>query len=146
MHHRLKVVIGAAALIAAAALSTASALAEAPWHPTPRLIPTVTQATEASCFFRRAWLGGWRATPDGRTIYIRVSNTIYRLELRSSYSLLTDPFATLINRGSADTICTPLDFTLTVYNREGVVQWPLVKEMTRLTPDQAAALPKKLRP
>jgi hypothetical protein len=130
MHHRLRLKIGAVALIAAAALSSVSALASA----------------DGTCFFRRAWLDGWRATPDARAIYIRVSNTIYRLDLQSSYSLLKDPFSMLINRGTADTICTPLDLTLTVSNRAGLVQWPIVKQMTRLTPDQAAALPKKLRP
>ena len=146
MQHRLRFDTGAAALIAAAMLSTVSALAGVPAHPAPRLIPTATQSTKAPCFLRRAWLGGWRATSDARTIYIRAASSIYRLDLQSSYSLLKDPFATLINRGSGDTLCTPLDFRLTVSNRVGVMQWPIVKEMTQLTPDQAAALPRKLRP
>jgi hypothetical protein len=154
MQHRLRLQIGAVALIAAAALSSVSAFAGAPGYLAPHLIPTATQSpqvtatrpTQATCFFRRAWDNGWRATPDARAIYIRVANTIYRLDLQSSYSLLKDPFATLINRGTADTICRPLDLRLTVSNRAGIVQWPIVKEITRLTPDEAAALPRKLRP
>ncbi len=145
MHHRLRFDIGAAALIATATLST-PALAREAGQPAPRLIATAAQSTEAPCFLRRAWLGGWRATPDARTIYIRASGSIYRLELQSSYSLLKDPFASLINRGTSDTICRPLDFRLTVSNRVGIAQWPIVKQMTRLTPDEAAALPKKLKP
>lgn len=105
-----------------------------------------TEAAKASCFSRRNWRGGWRATPDARTIYIRVSGTIYRLDLQSSYSLLKDPFAVLSNQDSAEMICTPLDFRLTVSNRIGGVQSPIVKRMTALTPAQAASLPKRLRP
>jgi hypothetical protein len=159
MHHGLRFASGAAALIMAATLSTLSAVARPPGYPAPRLIPTATESpqvtatrpTQASCFFRRNWLGGWKATPDARTIYIRVSRSIfsgpvYRLDLQASYSLLKDPFAILINRGTADTICRPLDFSLTVSNRAGAVQWPIVREMTLLTPDEAAALPKKLKP
>ena len=153
MHHRLRLQIGAVAVIAAATLSSA-ALARAPGRPEPHFIPTETQSpqvtatrpTQPTCFFRRAWDNGFRATPDARAIYIRVANTIYRLDLQSSYSLLKDPFSTLINRGTADTICRPLDLRLTVSNRIGNMQWPIVKQITRLTPDEAAALPRKLRP
>ncbi len=103
-------------------------------------------ASSAQCFFRRDWDGGWKATPDARTIYIRVSGTVYRLDLQGSYSVLRDPFAILTNKDSADSICTPLDFRLMVSNQAGIEQWPIVKSMTRLTPEEAAALPKKLRP
>ena len=148
--HRLGFDICAAALFAAAMLSGVSALAREPDHPAPTATQspqvTATRPTQPTCFFRKAWRDGWRATPDARTIYIRVASSIYRLDLQQSYSLLKDPFSMLINRGTADTICTPLDFTLTVYNRAGAVQWPIVKQMTQLTPDEAAALPKKMRP
>ncbi len=100
----------------------------------------------AHCFFRRDWTGGWKATPDARTIYIRVSGSIYRLDLQSSYSVLKDPFAILSNKDSSNTICAPLDFRLTVSNQAGIEQWPIVTRMTRLTAAEAATLPKKLRP
>ena len=139
MHHPHRLQIAAIALIAAAPLSSGAAETQSPQV-------TATRPTQPTCFFRSRWLDGWRATPDARAIYIRVSNTIYRLDLQSSYSLLKDPFSKLINKGTADSICTPLDFRLTVSNRAGAMQWPIVKEMTRLTPEQAAALPRKLRP
>ena len=154
MHHRVGLQIDAVALIAAAALSSVSAFARAPGHLAPHLIPTAaespqvtaTRPAQPTCFFRSRWDNGWRATPDARAIYIRVSNTIYRLDLQSSYSLLKDPFSVLLNKGTADTICTPLDLRLTVSNRAGNMQWPIVKQITQLTPDEAAALPRKLRP
>lgn len=112
----------------------------------PRLVSASSGSTKTPCFFRRDWHGGWKTAPDAWTIYIRVSGSVYRLDLESSYPLLKDPFAVLTNRDSADTICTPLDFRLTVSNQAGVVQWPIVKRMTRLTPAQVQALPKRLRP
>jgi hypothetical protein len=139
-----------AAAFAAASLSIASALAGAAVPgdspAAPRLISTADEPAKPGCFFRRNWLGGWRASPDARSIYINVSGAVYRLDLTGSYSLLKDPFAVLINRGSSDTICTPLDFRLTVSNRVGGLQSPIVKRITQLTPEEAKALPKKLQP
>lgn len=112
----------------------------------PRLFSIADESAQPGCFFRRNWLGGWRASPDARSIYINVSGTVYRLDLVASYSLLKDPFAVLINRGSSETICTPLDFRLTVSNRVGGIQSPIVKRITQLTPEEAKALPKKLQP
>jgi|SRR5579862_4643813 len=142
MHRRLRIAIGAGVLIAAAQ-SVAPALGQAP-VPTP----SDDNATAAApCFLRSNWAdGSWRATPDGRTIYIRVARSVYRFELQSSYSILNDPFAILTDRNSTSTICSPLDLNLAVSNRVGAVQSPLVKKITRLTPAEAAALPKKLRP
>lgn len=144
MQRRFRLGIGAVALIlgglCAAPVSTVFAEASA---------PTGAQSsahTRAPCFFRREWKGRWKITPDARTMYIRVSSSIYRLDLQASYPLLKDPWAVLVNKDSADTICGPLDFRLTVSNQAGVEQWPLVKRMTRLSPAEAAALPKKLRP
>jgi|SRR6185312_2274332 len=148
MHRRIRVHFGAvlvtAALYASIALARAPVTADTPGA--EHLIATTSQARKAPCFFRQEWRGGWKATPDARTIYIRVSGSIYRLDLQSSYSLLKDPFAVLSNKDAANTICTPLDFRLTVSNRAGIEQWPIVKNMTRLTPAEVAALPQKLRP
>jgi len=139
-----------AVAVLAAPLSVAPAFA---WPPVagdvpegPHFVSTAAESTQGHCFFRRNWLGGWRATPDARTVYIRVSGDIYRLDLATSYSLLKDPFAILINRGASDSICTPLDFRLTVSNRAGGVQGVIVKHLRRLTPAEAAALPNDLRP
>jgi hypothetical protein len=146
VHRRLRIAIGAGVLIAAAQ-SVAPAFAQAP-VPKRATTPSDDNATAAApCFLRSDWAdGSWRATPDGRTIFIRVARSVYRFELQSSYSLLNDPFAILTDRNSTNEICSPLDLNLSVYNRAGAVQSPLVKKITRLTPAEAAALPKKQRP
>jgi hypothetical protein len=153
MHRRFGIDLSAGTLIAAAlvgfpahAQATAPASAVADSAGAPHLVPAAARSAKAPCFFRRDWVGGWKATPDARTIYIRVSGSVYRLDLQSSYSLLKDPFSVLRNRDSAEQICGPLDFRLTVSNQVGGEQWPIVTQMTRLTPAQAAALPKRLRP
>ena len=108
--------------------------------------PTRPNVSSPSCFFRRQWNGSWKVSPDARTIYIDVSGTIYRLDLQAPYQVLRDPWATLINSGSSNTICSALDLRLKVSNQAGIQQWPLVKHMTRLSPEEAAELPKELRP
>lgn len=149
MHRILKLELRAGLLIAAT-LGAAPAFARGPFATDagtpPRAIPAATDSARAPCFFRRNWRGGFRATPDARAIYIRVARSVYRLDMQASYSLLKDPFAVLSNTGSTNTICSPLDFRLSVSNRAGVMQWPIVRRMTLLTPQEAAALPKHLRP
>ena len=134
-------------LAIAAGILTALALCAAAGFAPPAIASaTAAQSAAAPCFFRRDWRGGWKAAPDARAIYIRVSGSVYRLGLQSSYSLLKDPFAILSNKDSAEQICTPLDFRLIVSNRVGAEQSPIVTSMTRLTPQAVAALPKRLRP
>jgi len=99
-----------------------------------------------ACFLRRDWTGAWRVTPDARTMYINVSGTIYRLDLEQSYPLLRSAWAVLHDRDSSDAICSAIDFRLSVSDRIGNWQAPIVRRMTRLTAEQAAALPQSLRP
>jgi hypothetical protein len=100
----------------------------------------------AACFFRRDWQGGWKATPDARTIYIVVAGRTYRLELQSPYPLLKSSWALLTNRDASNTICAPLDFRLVVSDRLGVHQPVIVTGMALLSPAEAASLPPDLRP
>jgi len=99
----------------------------------------------SSCFFTRDW-NGWRS-PDGKTIYLRVSvGEIYQIDLSGSSSLLTEPDSHLINevRGS-DSVCSPIDLDLKVAN-DGFVEPLFVKSIAKLTPEQVAAIPKKFLP
>lgn len=100
-----------------------------------------------SCFFVTQWDGGWKAADD-HTIYIGVSNghRIYRLDITGSCPALLDPTATLITDNHTDSICSAVDWNLKVRQSPGFVMPCIVKQMTQLTPDQAAALPKKFRP
>jgi hypothetical protein len=98
------------------------------------------------CFLRRDWTRTWRVTPDARTMYINVGRSVYRLDLAEAYALLKSPWAILHDTDSSDTICTGIDFRLSVSDRNGAWQVPVVRQVTRLTPEQTAALPKSLRP
>lgn len=97
---------------------------------------------KSSCFFTRDW-AGWRA-PNKDTIYLRVNvRDIWRIDLSSGSQLLTWPDSHLINevRGP-DSVCSPIDLDLRVANDHIVI--PLfVKAITRLTPEEVAAIPKK---
>ena len=99
------------------------------------------------CFASSDW-DGWKATPDSRTVYIRVGiNKIFRIDLASECPELQDPVAHLVTtlRGSA-WICRAIDLDLKVSDGHGFVSPCFVSKLTRLTPEEAAALPKKLRP
>jgi hypothetical protein len=98
------------------------------------------------CFLRREWHGRWKTAPDARTIYIAVSDRIYRVDLESAYPLLKSSWAVLSDRDASDAICTALDFNLVVSNQIGVVEAVIAKRLTLLTPAEAAALPRNLRP
>lgn len=95
------------------------------------------------CFFSRDW-SNWRA-PDKDTIYLRVNvRDIYKIDLSAGGSqLLTWPDSHLINemRGT-DSVCSPIDLDLKVAS-DGIVIPLFVKAITRLTPEQVAAIPKK---
>jgi len=104
------------------------------------------RAAGASCFLRRNWSQAWRMTPDARTMYINVAGAIYRLDLAQAYPLLRSPWAVLHDTDSSDSICTAIDLRLSVTDRLGNWQALIVKRMTLLTPEEAAVLPKSLRP
>jgi hypothetical protein len=98
------------------------------------------------CILRRDWAGTWRVTPDARTMYINVAGSIYRLDLDQAYPLLKSPWAILHDTDSSNQICAAIDFRLSVSDRTGAWQAPIVRKMTRLSREQAAELPKSLRP
>jgi hypothetical protein len=87
---------------------------------------------------------------DEHAFYIRVNvNDYYRIDVEGRCPELTQPQAFLITqvRGS-DEICGPLDWDLKIGEPgPGGFSVPcIVKSQTRLTPAEAAAIPKKLKP
>jgi hypothetical protein len=127
------------ALVAALALAAAPATAvlAADAQPGAKAKPAYP-----SCFFSTDWQN-WHGA-DKETIYLRVRlNDIYKVELSHGSSLVTDPTSHLVSivRGSSS-VCTPLDLDLKI--SDGIIIEPLfVKSLTRLTPDQVKAIPKK---
>jgi Family of unknown function (DUF6491) len=112
------------------------------------LAPATAELAPAGQCFSTTEMGNWRAGDD-RTLYIRVRlNQVYRIELRDRCPFLTAPGARLIStfRGS-NLICSPLDWDLKVSSGiGGSIEPCLVKAMTRLSPEEIAALPKKAVP
>ncbi len=97
--------------------------------------------------FRLSQLSNTR--PDGdRRIYLRVGvNSFYRIDLASRCSSL--PFEgnhlVITPTPGSDLICRPIDLDLKV--SEGGVSEPcFIKSITRLTPEEAAAIPRKVKP
>jgi len=88
----------------------------------------------------------WRGADDN-TIYLRVNlKDIYQVDLASGSSLLTWPDSHLVNtvRG-VDSVCGPIDLDLRV-SQGGFTEPLFVKAITKLTPDQIKAIPKKFLP
>jgi hypothetical protein len=113
----------------------------------PALADGATSTHTDSCFLANDW-EGWKS-PSPNVIYLRVGvSRIYQLDLSSGSNQLDEPDMHLISqiRGS-DWICSPLDLQLAVADNHGDFREPLiVKSITRLTPDQIAAIPRKYLP
>ncbi len=90
----------------------------------------------------------WKAG-DAKTIYIRVNlHQYYRLDLASTCPALLWPGAYLVTEWhGSSSVCTALDWDLTVAQNPGGISSPcIVKTMTPLTAEEAAAIPKASKP
>jgi hypothetical protein len=102
-------------------------------------------ATAAQCFLQNN-INGFSA-PNDRTLYVRVGvRDIWRLDLmtdctglsfRNSFGLQGSP--------TGPWICNPLDATVRFHESGARMTCP-VSAMHKLSPEEAAALPKKDRP
>jgi hypothetical protein len=114
------------------------------------IAPTSAQpaAPQRACFLIDQFRG-WKA-PDARTIFIRVGlDLIYRLDLATSCPLLAMPEVHLITKTRGpDLVCSAIDWDLSVAEPPpaSMPEPCIVKQMTLLTPVEAAAIPPKFRP
>lgn len=84
--------------------------------------------------------------PDDRTVYLRVGvSDIWRLDLMSNCPELTFRRNLSFTRSGVGMICSPLDMTIR-FNQRGARRVCPVSAMRRLTPEEAAALPRGVRP
>lgn len=98
------------------------------------------------CFYLSDWRG-WSA-PNKDTLYLKVRNReVYRVDLAYGSNQLTWPGTHLVSivRGP-DSVCGPNDLDLRVGDGFGMPIPIRAKAITKLTPEQIAALPKKERP
>lgn len=105
-----------------------------------------TDNARTPCFYITQWQG-WKA-PDPNTLYLGVNlHDVYRADLSAGSPQLLWPDAHLISqvRGS-NSICSAIDLQLAVSDTNGFRQPLIVRKLTKLTPDEIAAIPKKYRP
>ncbi len=112
------------------------------------LLAAGATAAEAArdCFFSSQWQGWSSPSPD--VIYLRVNlHDIYKVTLSGGSSQLQRPDMHLVSivRGG-DTICTALDLDLKIADNNGFKTPLIATSLTKLTPEEAAAIPKKYRP
>jgi hypothetical protein len=87
------------------------------------------------------------SAPNDRTVYVRVSvRDFYRLDLMNDCVGITfGNNLALQSSPGRSWICSPLEATV-INNRTGMHQRCPVRAIHKLTPEEAAALPKKDRP
>ena len=98
------------------------------------------------CFFITQWQG-WKS-PSPKVLYLGVNmHDVYRVDLAAEASMLNDPGAHLVSevRGS-DSICSALDLRLTVADFGGMREPLFPVKLTKLTPEEVAAIPRKFNP
>lgn len=124
----------AAGVVAAGAVLATAAQADAP-------------VRKQSCFFTNAWRG-W-SSPSPNVLLLRVNlRDVYRVELAGGGSSSLDNAGYfLVNkvRGS-NSICSALDLDLAVSDHHGFYQPLIARSLTKLTPEEVAAIPKKYLP
>lgn len=109
-------------------------------------LPAAAQSGRENCF-RLSQVSSTR--PDGdRRIYVRVNvNTFYRIDLASRCASLPYESNHLVLEPTpgSDLICRPIDLDLKVSDN-GALESCFIKSITRLTPEEAAKIPRKARP
>lgn len=131
------------AISAPLALSGAAAAQDAP---APAEKAAKPAKTPRQCFYLSDWRG-WTA-PDKDTLYLKVrGKDVYKVDLAYGSSQLTWPGTHLVSivRG-VDSVCSPMDLDLRVSDGFGMAIPIRAKTITKLTPEQIAAIPKKYKP
>ena len=99
-----------------------------------------------ACFSLSDWQG-W-SSPSRDVLYMKVRNRdVYRLDLTRGSNQLGSAGSHIVSvvRGS-DRICNPIDLDLRVSDGMGFAMPIRAKTITKLTPEEIAAIPKKDRP
>jgi hypothetical protein len=102
----------------------------------------------SSCIDSRK-LQGWKS-PSPDVIYYRVgASDVYRLDLATGSKQLQYSDVQLFDRNLSTSLwlCSPRDFNLRVTDSHHTFVEPLiVRSITKLTPDEIAAIPPQYRP
>jgi hypothetical protein len=134
------------AMLSAGLLATALLAAAAPALAAEKSAGPKAPPAARTCFFLSDW-DGWKA-PDDNTLYLKVRlRDVYRVDLAHGTSQLTSPGVHLVSivRGSSQ-VCAPIDLDLRVSDSMGFATPIMARSITKLTPEEIAAIPKKDRP
>ena len=103
-------------------------------------------ATHDNCFYLRDF-EDWKS-PSPEVIYLRVgASQFYRFDLAQPANALKYSDVRIVNRRvQSDWVCSPRDLDLLLTSRSGDIQPLFVKAISKLTPDEVAAIPEKFRP
>ncbi|WP_304177039.1 hypothetical protein [Phenylobacterium aquaticum] len=111
------------------------------------MVAAPAQAQPSSSCFRLSDMGNHRVA-DSHTLYVSMAhNEIWRFEMTGACLGGAGPGDPLVvtPAGGGSLICRPIDLDIKVATLGGLSPC-LLNSMTRLTPQEAAALPRKLRP
>ena len=106
------------------------------------------QAAHQNCFPAGPAWQSWSAAENGDVLYLRVHiNDIYRVDLRPGSHVYKNSSYFLVNRvRGSNWICSALDLDLTLAGDYGYRKPLIAVSMRKLTPEEAAAIPRKERP
>lgn len=107
--------------------------------------PAAHPTAQRACFFSHQ-INGWRASRDERTVYLDVGvKDVYRLDMFGRCNGVDHALTIGVEtRGGGSSICDGLDVTLITGETVGPFHCP-VSKITKLTPEEVAALPAKLK-
>jgi hypothetical protein len=126
----------ASAVIAAGALALAGAATAA----------TDVAPDKSACFFISQWRG-WKA-PASDVLYLGVNGRgVFRVGLAQGTPLLQNSSYFLVWRDRpTGSICQPVQINLALSDGKGLYVPLIAKSLTRLSPEEVAAIPKRYRP
>lgn len=98
-----------------------------------------------NCFPSGGSWTGWSAPGNGDRLYLRVDiNDIYRVDLTPGSHVYKTPGYFLVNRvRGSGWICSAIDLDLTLSSDYGFREPLIAVSMRKLTPAEAAAIPRK---
>lgn len=100
--------------------------------------------TSRACFLTRN-VSSWSAADD-KTVYIRVGvKDVYRLDLLGPCPDIDWNWSIALESHGSSWICSPLDATIIAKSPIGPQRCP-VRQVSKLTPQEVAAMPKKHKP
>lgn len=110
------------------------------------LAPISASAAERTpCFFVSQWKG-WSA-PEPGMLYLKVGmRDVYRVDLNPRTQKVHTLGTFLVSKARSSSICSHMDLDLQLADSTGMREPLFVRSLTKLTPEQVAAIPRKDRP